>query len=313
MHSYKLVCLPSSGGSSLGMLPPSAFLASLPTFSLATASQSQAGITSSVISPLQSVPLTNSSLTNLATTTLIPLPSKLTKRICDLQFIDMSELVPDSWRFQDDDQNKCCHQPRRHRRGPVTDILLWVECYSTLVSVLSAKYPHKAPEFMAYLKTIVRAQRSFYGEGWVTYDMCYRRQAAASRSLNWGQVDFTLYNEAFVGRAKSLIRCRYCSSEHHASKECEFAPTSEAPRQEIRTRSATRVQYDGRASPQIQICLLFNHRDGNQCRYRQCKFAHIFCECNGSHPLKDCHRIRPPPAKAPRVTSPVSTKTLRVE
>ena len=43
---------------------------------------------------------------------------------------------------------------RRLRRGPVTDLLLWIE-------------------LMAYQKTIVRAYWSFSGDGWVTYDFCY--------------------------------------------------------------------------------------------------------------------------------------------
>ena len=70
-------------------------------------------------------------------------------------------------------------------RGPVTDILLWVECYAALVSILTTHFPDKVPELMDYLRAIVHAQRTYYGDGWVTYDACYRRQAAASMTLNW--------------------------------------------------------------------------------------------------------------------------------
>ena len=58
----------------------------------------------------------------------------------------MAELVSDSWRFQDEEQNKCCHQNRRLRRGPVTDILFWNECYASMVVVLSSGFPQKTPE-----------------------------------------------------------------------------------------------------------------------------------------------------------------------
>jgi hypothetical protein len=54
--------------------------------------------------------------------------------------------------------------------------------------------PRKTPQFMAYQRTIVRAQKSFVGEGWVTYDSCYRRKASLIKSLDWATVDFTLYN-----------------------------------------------------------------------------------------------------------------------
>ena len=104
----------------------------------------------------------------------------------------MSDLIPDSWR-QDEGESQCCSQPRRsNRKGPVTDILLWLECYSSLVAVLASRYPSKVGHFMAYQKTIIKAQRSFIGEGWVIYDTCFRRKAANVKSLDWGEVDLTL-------------------------------------------------------------------------------------------------------------------------
>ncbi len=66
--------------------------------------------------------------------------------------------------------------------------------HATLVAVLTSRYKDKAPELMAYQRTIVRAQRTFTGEGWVTYDACYRRQAAARKTLNWSHIDFNLYS-----------------------------------------------------------------------------------------------------------------------
>lgn len=68
----------------------------------------------------------------------------------------MTELLPDSWRSQEEEA-KCCHQRRGQRRGPVTDILIWVECFSSLVSIFATIHPEKTPQFMAYMKTIVKA------------------------------------------------------------------------------------------------------------------------------------------------------------
>ena len=97
------------------------------------------------------------------------MPAKLVKRILDREYIDMAELVPDSWRFQEEEQSKSCYQNKRLRRGPITDILLWVECYASLVEVLSSCFPQKTLELMTYLKMIVKTHRSFAGEGWVTW------------------------------------------------------------------------------------------------------------------------------------------------
>ena len=73
---------------------------------------------------------------------------------------------------------------------------------------------------MAYQKTIIKAHHSFVGEGWVVYDTCFRRKAANMKNLDWGEVDLTLYNETFVGRAKVLHQCSICLSELHTTTEC---------------------------------------------------------------------------------------------
>ncbi len=198
-----------------------AFLSTVPTFSVAASGMATTPSASMTTGMLPLLPM--ATLTTHAPEAL-SLPAKLVKKIQDLEFVEMSELLTDSWRFQEDEA-KCCHQRKGQRRGPITDILIWVECYSSLVATLSQRYPDKTPHLMAYMKTIVKAQRTFVGEGWVTYDACYRRKAAAAKTLDWGIIDFTLYNETFTGRAKALARCRYCSSDLHPSHECRFAPT----------------------------------------------------------------------------------------
>ena len=117
-------------------------------------------------------------------------PAKVVKHILELEFLDMAKLIPDTW-SQPEEEQKCCHQRCSHCRGPIT-ILLRVECYS---AILSSKYLDKMPDLVAYQKTIVWAQQSFIGEGWVTYDTCYRCKAALTKTLNWSQVNFTMYNE----------------------------------------------------------------------------------------------------------------------
>ena len=225
------------------------------------------------------------------------MPPKLIKRILELEYVDVAELIPDMWRFQDEQETKCCHQPRlTSRRGQVTDILLWVECYAAMVAVLTSRYPDKGPELMAYLRTIVHAQCTFSGEGWVMYDTCYRRQAAVLKTLNWSQIDFNRYNEIFTGRAKPLARCRYCMSENHRSHECRYAPMTDYP---------SISQHRDRAS-NSHICKLFNNPKGNLCRYKPCRYAHVCGDpsCRGQHPQTDCPHTRTSPRRRPRSRSP---------
>ena len=287
----------------LGVLPPPSVLATLPSFSAAgcvpvTSMPSGLAVTPSIASLIP--PVTPSTPTLTARTSYsFPLPEKLVRRILDREYVDMAELVPDSWRFQDEEQNKCCHQNRRLRRGPVTDILLWIKCYAPMVAVLSSGFPQKIPELMAYQKTIVRAYRSFSGDGWVTYDACYRRKAAVTKSLDWGEVDFTLYNETFTGRAKPIARCKFCLSEHHISSECTYAP--EMPSHKPESVTSVRLHCDTGKS-YIPTCHLFN-KAGNICRFNPCRFGHVCIVCQGAHPASQS-RSRPLPPKWRRADSP---------
>ena len=224
-------------------------------------------------------------------------PPKLMKRIVDKQYIDMWELLPETWVLET--ESSCCHS-KRPRRAMVADINVWTECYATLAAILSAAYPEKAPHLFAYLRTITKASRTFDNTAWASYDMAYRRQAANRGSLDWGYVDPALYNEAFAGRAKLLSRCRYCLADTHNSTECPSAPagsptgTTEAgPAPHRRTAGGTSSR-DRSAS--VEICRLYNAVGGSRCRYQQCRYAHLCMKCKGSHPSAECDRRRPTPS-----------------
>ena len=203
----------------------------------------------------------------------------------------MAELVPDSWRAEEAEYQGCSTHPRTPRRGPVTNILLWLECYSSLVAVLSSRYPTKIGQFMAYQKTIIKTQRTFVGEGWMVYDSCFRRKASNTKSLDWGEVDINLYNETFVGRAKVLQRCTTCLSELHTTAECDLiASTRPTPQ----TGSSSGWRPGERKS--VPICLPYNDWEGNRCTYASdCKYGHTCSACQGRHPFSKCPNRRPHP------------------
>ncbi len=122
-----------------------------------------------------------------------------------------------------------------------------------------------------------------------------RRQAANRQSLDWGEIDAALYNEAFTGRAKLIPRCRYCLDDTHSSKECAVAPEDERP--SGRPALAPRGRQ---AQGSVEICQLFNKPSGNACRYRQCRYTHICSKCHrGSHPAAECEKRRPGRSRSP--------------
>ena len=226
-------------------------------------------------------------------------PPRMLKRIWNLEFIDMYELLLESWRVEPSSEG-CCRS-QRPRRGLVTDFALWTECYATLVAVLALRYPNKTPHFMAYLRTITRASRNFEGTAWAPYDMAYRRQAANQKSLDWATIDPALYNEAFTGWAKSIPRCRYCLPDTHKTHDCVFAP-------EERRGGSQQNQDRNHATGAVEICRLFNKPAGkpagNQCKYKFCRYAHVCAKCRrGAHPAAECAN-RQLPGSQPRSTSP---------
>ena len=121
---------------------------------------------------------------------LLPLPQRLVDKISRLEFVEMSELLPEYWLVEDASEARCYHANTRRRRTPVTDILTWTQCFASLASMLSSNRPEQTSDLLAYLSTIVRCHKEFSGLGWVQYDAAFRRQAAItqpSREISTGE------------------------------------------------------------------------------------------------------------------------------
>ena len=153
------------------------------------------------------------------------LPSKLAKRILELDSVEMAEIS------LDDPPSQGPGQPPLPARPPVQDISVWMEKYSIMVALLASRFPEKAPKLFAYQASSIRAERNFDGRRWVTYDSCFRREALAQKGLDWSLPNARLYNEAFTGRAKAVSWCTFCLQEDHVAQHCPHSPNSPWPGQ----------------------------------------------------------------------------------
>lgn len=142
-------------------------------------------------------------------------PPKVVKGIVNREYMDMWELLPDSWQVEP--EGFCCHK-KHPRHSTLTNISIWTECFATMTAILVAAYPDIASHFFLYLRTITKASRTFKGSAWASYDMAFHCQVANCGCLGWGTVDMAMYNEAFAGRVKLIPRCRYCLSDTHSSQ-----------------------------------------------------------------------------------------------
>ena len=118
--------VPYTGVSGLGALPEPEKLARAPTFTLAEQGD---GVHCSISSDSELIPVptpaavaqSNSGVVSTNTLSLT-VPPKFTRRILQLEYIEMSELIPETWGLESENGSPCCHQGHRQTRwGPVVD------------------------------------------------------------------------------------------------------------------------------------------------------------------------------------------------
>ena len=139
-------CLRSTISGRLGIILTTAQHLNLPTF---TTTSGGCTSTTSIILSLSGILRPTIPGNELDMGSFQDLPPKLVKRILNLEFVDMFELIPGSWMLTED-TSPCCQHTHAPHRGPGTDILLWIECYSTMVAVLASRLPVKVPQLMIY-------------------------------------------------------------------------------------------------------------------------------------------------------------------
>ena len=122
-----------------------------------------------------------------------------------------------------------------------------------------------------YLRRIAFCARRFESGAWVTYDQLYRRQASATKSLDWATEDQSIYNDSFGGKAKPTTRCKICLSEHHGADSC---PDSTRP------LFAQQEPDIPRQATSPEICRRFNE---NRCFVRTCNYRHACSLYGGQH------------------------------
>ena len=141
----------------------------------------------------------------------------------------MSDLLQEAWAADAAGPSSPSVVKHLGHRPPVSDILVWAECFTAMAAVLSRKYPMKSTELFAYSRRIFHAARIYDSHLWVNYDQIYRCQAASRRSLDWSVEGQSLYNETFGGRAKQFTRCKFCLGESHTFDVCPEMPLVQLP------------------------------------------------------------------------------------
>ena len=169
--------------------------------------------------------------------------------------------------------------PKPSKRCHVSNILEWIRRFSAYIAVISAKQPHRVPDLLGYLTLITEAHMQYAGDGWMGYDRRFRQIAATKPYVTWAQIDTTLWNLAFSGKARS-VRCKFCFSITHTSTECQWSPDQGSD--PFGTQSQHQVSTQPVTSYPLRrrrICMLCNNESTPGCSFPNCKFEHICCLC----------------------------------
>jgi hypothetical protein len=174
----------------------------------------------------------------------------------------------------------------------VANILQWVECFNAYTSVVLAKQPSRANDLLGYSSLMAHAARKYKGDGWIQYDINFRKRAAAFPSDRWAEINPTIWQLAFAN-AEPRSHCELCFSLDHNTEQCdEYEPPTDAHKGLSKDRSSG--QYSKHSSKQAvlkrqPICLKWNQ---SQCHSTTCEYQHICIECHQAHKSKDCSIAR---------------------
>ena len=129
---------------------------------------------------------------------LPPVQMKLAEWIWCWEFVEMGELLPETWNLKPGEEASQQLLLARKKK-PVTDLKTWVQCFAIYAGIISMKHPEVISDMMAYMVMIVKAAEEYAGLAWVRYDEAFRSQAAAKKEVKWSQVNPSLFAQCFTG------------------------------------------------------------------------------------------------------------------
>ena len=75
----------------------------------------------------------------------------------------------------------------------------------------------------------LKCARDFEGQAWAQYDLAFHQRMAAAKDWSWSNVNTTLFNLCFAGKARRNVACKFCTSDEHASENCLDNPVRVGP------------------------------------------------------------------------------------
>ena len=180
--------------------------------------QGQAGLSESVktqlnplynpVSAVQNAPNSSSAPVSLTLPFVLgpgrpPIPAKVVTQILCNKFIEMSDLLPENLDLPQCESSSFTIEGgaivpitrvASKRKQEVMDILTWVECFASYITVLTTYIPNRSRDLLSYMALIIHMAKRYIGNCWLNYDRAFRLEAAASNIRDWSQLKPDLYS-----------------------------------------------------------------------------------------------------------------------
>ena len=225
---------------------------------------------------------------------LPPIPKKVHECIIAWEYVDLGNLrQAGTWETlnpEPDPQQVVILQGMevtRAKRRPIKGIYTWILCFTIYMAAMAKHDPGSIPEMLAYMLTIMKAQKEFKEPAWRLYDVAYREEAAATGNKKWSQIDPLLYNQLFTGRGNEVAFCQHCHLTAHTSDPCKEAPPRKKPA--IAGDNSQHRGWDpSRPHSSGSVCWQYNQ---GHCSFQpNCHFCHVCSACKRPYPLVYCPR-----------------------
>ena len=147
----------------------------------------------------------------------------------------------------------------------------WINYRSNLLDLKSITIPR------CYFQRICRDFASY---------MLFRQQAATSNTVDWSQLNSTLYAVTFLAQQGNRTRpCTLCMESDHREDECSLG-SDDHPMSVKRDGAGHLKEFNGLR--QQQVCFTWNE---GRCFCNGCRFRHVCARCQGEHRLIDCRQF----------------------
>ena len=125
-----------------------------------------------------------------------PIPEKLVAQMLVYKFVEMSDFISENLEtpttgtpsFIIDGCSIVPTTSSSRKRSEVSDILTWVQCFNSYITVVTALRPERSQYLLTYMALIIRIAKQFPERCWCNYDRAYRLEPAASNSKNCSQI-----------------------------------------------------------------------------------------------------------------------------